>query len=426
MNAASRIRDNRGYEPRGAMAEGLPTSGLRQQTSTPRQPELTHNCDGCEDDAPCGDCGGNLRRGSASYQALEWGILATTRVQSPFWRAALVGQVVRDSTSDSAEADDLAMGAFISGVLSAYTVNMQGSNAPLASLDQFERSGATPSESAVVAARGVISHRRPNGPVVTPSEAVDPSLKKKLEELVLLDNAEPLESPRVCCPLKFDYPLVIRDPYGETVAMSEGGVPLAYKVRRFFSFSATFEKETKENNCDCECCAFKQVILESELVYTKNASFEPGKGYEIERTPPSEPMLDDCLWLRQVGVGPNGLPTYEKYSGRRGHPPVGVGWQGPICYGDHKEYPAGSSSAGNGYSSKGCKFFDSDTPSHPTLIGSTWDWYWSSLGLIVDRCHANAIKRIAYLRWVVSGKTTEAGIALADNQVQPSHGEYVG
>jgi len=200
---------------------------------------------------------------------------------------------------------------------------------------------------------------------------------------------------------------------GEKKLYAVGNGPLlpSFTVKRFFSFTATFKSEKEHPKCDCNCCTFRQFVLESEMVYTRDDSYSPGSGWLVEYDP-IESDIDGCQWVRRIGADDfehANLPAGEG-------PPSGEGWEGPFCYGDHKKNP---SDKYIGYSENGCKYMGWDTPTQPTFVNSRWDWYWLSLGLIVDRCHNYAIKRAKFLAWHVSGITTERGAMVTSIDGKP-------
>ena len=116
-------------------------------------------------------------------------------------------------------------------------------------------------------------------------------------------------------------------------------------------------------------------------------------------------------WQRLAKPTPEGEdPQYEHHYAPRNEPPSGEGWLGPFCFGDHNNDPP--SSPGPSYRNNGCDFLTTDTPSQPTFVGSTWNWTWLSIGMIVDRCHNNAVKKLKYLQWSIDGETTSNGVEI--------------
>lgn len=75
------------------------------------------------------------------------------------------------------------------------------------------------------------------------------------------------------------------------------------------------------------------------------------------------------------------------------------------------EGPAGRDPSGE------CKYTMSDNPSVRVAAGSTFKWEWFSIGVILDRCHFFAVKRMRYVSWLEEGTVSESGhVSFADGK----------
>ncbi len=394
----------------GSVASAAPSRLQTDQIEDDHDEGVTHSCGDCAGGAPCGNCGGNIRRDHPAYQALSWGMRTIQSGSDPFWTAAQVAQVVRDAPNRSADLEWSAVDSMIRRSQSLRVVMAQGRNAESMMMSAWRGAMSTNFDGPIGVPPGVLAEWVPGGGDPKPKLPTAPQRDILNREIPM----QPVETGGYSCCPNLWYPQELTGPHisgrGTFTAGSESveGV----RVEMGFSFQAKFKPKTVPP-CSCECCEFVHIIFTNHFTVSTNpfAPVDPRergedecefqvydpitKKWHIERHPRN--------WR---GPGAGWESSWE--SSRR---TKGITWDGPYCYGDRGRpaSPKGSKREREGdpipppERKEPCKVEANDHPSIVAAGGATTTWLWESFGVVYDVCH-RIVKRASYVMWAITVK----------------------
>lgn len=363
--------------------------GVIEESASPRSetadPSISHRCSGCEAGEPCSACGGNIRRDSPAYQALEWGLREAGAEPGSFWRGGRVSQAVRDAPARTGSADWTAIETMIRRSRDLATVLAQGQNASSA----FARVVTESDELTLLGPASPYEFRVPGG---WPTDV--PGIPFEL-----------LGHP-ICCPTLI-YPIPTpqhgKDRIGKT----------AWHLYHSFEALAIYKDEPPKPGpyCSCACCLFRQYI---DTKITGTGLGPDGKPLPYQPTPGEDTAKDGSRFGRPGES--KSCKGWTKKASCEDHIPVG---------GDTSALsPAAQKLLDDTIKAQGlksyCVYYMRDYPGMLLGPGDSKTRSDCFIGVVKSRCPPCPIVRKGTFSLKVSGSVSATG-TLTENE--PSKGE---
>ena len=425
------------------MARGPSVVGARSSGS----------CGGCDDDKPCASCGGPANSTSPAQQALGWGLtqFADRSDLDPFWKAASIGQVVKDAPGRTDSADWRSVESMVNVGQNLVNVSLSGPSAvsSVGRLSAFAMDtirsaggggggggvGGKPPSTNTASDTDICCVEKFDYPTPVPKRLGESSGTKDscgvshdgelpamefYSEAVFWDDGKESQHPPIPGDKNPRHPNEPRDPSPTPNFTGGGGKARPPGAGEPNGGMNPSPQAATGLNCKCRCCRFMQIILKSDFSVNGGKPVPP---YDL----PAMPFVDALSFpIKGMPMAGPWTPRVRDGSQRRMDGEYASGYgdtdttYGPTAdqYYD-KNCPKRQFGYTDDNTSKedplltGCKYKMHDTPfgglsdksiSKRFPAHSPWTWEWVSLGLILDSCQNNAVRRICEFSWTDQGE----------------------